>query len=171
MGYSCSNIYHIFPCKDQVVGNLKSSYNMTNDWKMILERKLPMQKFAGAFNFLVHDSSEKQQVWEPHVPFPSLQRCFLQSGKAVDLPPALLHYVQKHNQETKMIHLRKFEKTPAIAFIFSFTLRNYDLPCSPCRRFMCDRGQIFQYQLTNFLFTYLLLFKPVLFSLKQKKEI
>ena len=37
-------------------------------------------------------------------------------------------------------------------------------------RFMCDLGQIFQYQLTNFLFTYLLLFKLVLFSLKQRER-
>lgn len=35
---------------------------------------------------------------------------------------------------------------------------------------MCDLGQIFQYQLTNFLFTYLLLLKLVLFSLPQKKR-
>lgn len=37
-------------------------------------------------------------------------------------------------------------------------------------RFICDLGQIFQYQLTNFLFTYLLLFKLVLFSLKQREK-
>lgn len=85
-------------------------------------------------NFVKSTTGEKQQLWEPHVPFPSLWTGFLHTVGRPTLPPALSHYVQKHNQKTKMIHLCNFEKTLARPFIFSFTLWNYGLPCSPCRR-------------------------------------
>lgn len=93
--------------------------------------------YLWGLNYLVNGSGDKQQLWGPRITRPPLQRCCVHTAGKQAWPPALLHYVQKHSQETKMIHLCNFEKTPAIAFIFSFTLWNDGLPCSPCRRDLC----------------------------------
>lgn len=66
-----------------------------------------------------------------------LQRCSVHRAGKHTRPLALLHYIHKQSQTTQMIHLCNFEKTPAIAFIFSFTPWNDGWPCSPCRRDLC----------------------------------
>ena len=83
------------------------------------------------------------------------------------LLPALLHYIQKHNQKTKMNPPMELREDTSLSFHFLFySLKLWLALQLLSERFICDLGQIFQYQLTNFLFTYLLLFKLVLFSLK-----
>ena len=93
------------------------------------------------------------------------------SHMMVDRPCYQPFYIQKHNQKTKMNPPMELREDISSSFHFLFySLKLWLALQLLSERFMCDLGQIFQYQLTNFLFTYLLLFKLVLFSLKQRER-
>lgn len=86
-------------------------------------------------NYLVNDSGDKKATLEGSH-YASVSGEVLFTHTTVDRPCYQPFYIifRSTIRKLKWIHLWNLEKIPAWAFIFSFTLWNYGLPCSSCRR-------------------------------------
>lgn len=88
-----------------------------------------MHRLTGGASLLVNGAGAKKQFWEFLFLLPSLHTMAKQTSLA-----GLSHYIQRHNQKTRVDPLWSWGKTPARP---SFPLWNDDLPCSSCRRDLC----------------------------------